>query len=94
MREEPCGSHQVDARASKWDISEALTEGEEWFGGGGGPVTVLVLLCNRLPLEVAEGIIGRVTVGRGRVRRAWRESDAVCRSNGFILPTLASFSSA
>lgn len=25
-REEPCGSHHVDARALKWDISVGLTE--------------------------------------------------------------------
>jgi len=28
-REEPWGSHHVEARALKWDISEAFTEGEE-----------------------------------------------------------------
>jgi hypothetical protein len=36
-REEPCGSHHVEAKALKCDISEALTEGEsDGFGGGGG----------------------------------------------------------
>jgi hypothetical protein len=44
-REEPCGSHHVEARALKWLISEGLTEGEEgppgcgrdgWPADGGG----------------------------------------------------------
>lgn len=34
-REEPWGSHHVEARALKWDISEGLTEGEEGPEGGG-----------------------------------------------------------
>lgn len=35
-RDEPWGSHHVDARALKWDISEALTDGEsEGFVCGG-----------------------------------------------------------
>lgn len=29
MREEPWGSHQVEARAEKWEISEGLTEEED-----------------------------------------------------------------
>ena len=33
-REGPCGSHQVEARAEKWESS--VDETEEGCGGGGG----------------------------------------------------------
>lgn len=45
-REEPWGSHQVAARALKWEISSALTEEEE------GPGLALWLECHRCVVVV------------------------------------------
>lgn len=88
-REEPCGSHHVEARASKWDISEALTE-VEGLGGGGGE-SVLMLLFRRLALEgMAGSIFGRARDDRERSGRARQRRVALCRSNGLIFPVAVS----
>lgn len=80
-REEPCGSHHVEARALKCDISEALTEGDsEWCGGGvEEAVWVVVVLWYR---QTRDGV---VTDGGCMLRRKWRAAAVVLRGiNAFI----------
>jgi hypothetical protein len=85
-REEPWGSHHVEARALKCDISEAFTEGESVCGGGGGGVEEEALdvfvLWYRLAME------GMVTHEERMLRRNRRAVAVVRRGiNAFIAVT-------
>ena len=68
--EEPWGSHHVEARALKWEISSALTDECHlvWRGWGIG-------------VEVGAVGVGNVqgAVTSRLLREAWRNMDGVCR---------------
>lgn len=74
-REEPWGSHHVEARALKCDISEALTEGETGCCGGGVEEAALdvFVLWHRLATKRV------LTHTPHMLRRNWRTVAAVRR---------------
>lgn len=55
-REEPWGSHQVAARALKWEISSGLTEEEE----GPDELAELWLECHRCVVADGDDVVGGV----------------------------------
>jgi len=75
MREEPCGSHQVEARALKWETSEAFTEEVEGGAAEGA--------------DALKGRRERAACGciRG-MGRACRSSACACRSEDRIVEVL------
>lgn len=82
-REEPWGSHQVAARALKWEISSALTEEEEELGLWVDCHRCIVVDgdANVVGAEYCCGVDARQAIAFGfRTRRAivgtnWRSGD-------------------
>jgi len=87
MREEPCGSHHVEARALKWETSDGLTEEEEEEEDGD------VWKDGRLPRYEEEeeeeedgSILGCAaaavaTLAVGRMRRSSSADEEACLSD-------------
>ena len=92
IRDEPWGSHHVEARALKWEISSALTEEKDADELSPSLGSLLRERDEELKLRRMLGLARSCGRGRGRMprwdryaSRHWRHRVAAARGDGLIM---------